>query len=399
MLRHFFDAHFQLGSATASSAPRMLVEIGARRITRTNPFALASGFVDLPDDGLPDKALRWVGGSRRFATNAEHSADGATHGRLIFPKKYDRGRAGAGDVGARGVEDVREVPAREVFHDEVLAKLALHEGIRRNLPDESGQCVFRSSRREENRSAKKVRHNAVELGEKSGCAIFTHYSEVPLFQYVAETVRWQAQTSCFGFRWSLVTSAATRGTFDREVEQALHEGHGERILAVARGIARVVELADGNGKTAQLLQSASHPLRLHRQNQERTLPRRVAELLLQTARVRHVRRNFHTRLQSLDRGEARRQGTTRLVREQTLRLRLMGARAVGEMGTPFQIDAQRFKQAIQFGMSGKRFGLRIAGGDPLLDFFRGPGRTGSSIVSKMRSHSLSISSRLSNRSA
>src|SRR4051812_36841947 len=31
--------------------------------------------------------------------------------------------------------------------------------------------------------------------------------------------------------------------FDREVEEALHEGHGERILAAARGEARAVELA------------------------------------------------------------------------------------------------------------------------------------------------------------
>ena len=85
----------------------------------------------------------------------------------------------ARDVGARGVEDVREVPAREVFLDELLAKLALHEGIRRNLPDESGRLL----------------RGAV--------------------------------------------------AFDREVEEALHEGHGERILAGARGEARAVELADG----------------------------------------------------------------------------------------------------------------------------------------------------------
>ncbi len=33
--------------------------------------------------------------------------------------------------------------------------------------------------------------------------------------------------------------------FHREVEEALHERHGERVLAVARGESRAVELADG----------------------------------------------------------------------------------------------------------------------------------------------------------
>ena len=74
---------------------------------------------------------------------------------------------------------MREVPAREGFLDELLAKLALHEGIRGNLPDESGRLL----------------RGAV--------------------------------------------------AFDREVEEALHEGHGKRILAVTRGEARAVELADG----------------------------------------------------------------------------------------------------------------------------------------------------------
>jgi hypothetical protein len=83
----------------------------------------------------------------------------------------------AGDVGARGVEDVREVPAREVFLDQLLAKLALHEGIRRDLPDKSGRLL----------------RGAV--------------------------------------------------AFDREVEEPLHEWHGERILAAARKVARAVELA------------------------------------------------------------------------------------------------------------------------------------------------------------
>ena len=70
---------------------------------------------------------------------------------------------------------MREVPPREELLDELLPKLALHEGIRRDLPDESG--------------------------------------------------------------WLLRGAVA----FDREVEEALHEGHGERILAVARGVARAVE--------------------------------------------------------------------------------------------------------------------------------------------------------------
>ena len=66
----------------------------------------------------------------------------AAHGRLIFPKKNDRGRAVARDVGARGVEDVGEIPAREKILDELLAKLALHEGIRRDLPDETGRLLL-----------------------------------------------------------------------------------------------------------------------------------------------------------------------------------------------------------------------------------------------------------------
>ena len=47
-----------------------------------------------------------------------------------------RRRAVAGDVGARCVDHVRQVHGREELLDELLAELALHERVRRDLPDE-----------------------------------------------------------------------------------------------------------------------------------------------------------------------------------------------------------------------------------------------------------------------
>lgn len=88
-----FDLLLQLGRPTAANAPRVLVEIGTWGVGDTYPFALAPWLVYLTANGLPDEPSRRVGGRERFTVDAEHRADGATHGRLILSEENDGGRA------------------------------------------------------------------------------------------------------------------------------------------------------------------------------------------------------------------------------------------------------------------------------------------------------------------
>ena len=64
-----------IACTAATQAPGKLDETATRNVFRTYPFALAARLVNLPDNCLPDHALRWVLRLSGFATDTEDSSD------------------------------------------------------------------------------------------------------------------------------------------------------------------------------------------------------------------------------------------------------------------------------------------------------------------------------------
>jgi hypothetical protein len=72
-------------------------------------LGLAAWLVDLLGDRGPDQPLLRQVGRAGFAADAEHGTDGLADGLAVAAVEDDRRGAVAGDVGARGVDDVGEV--------------------------------------------------------------------------------------------------------------------------------------------------------------------------------------------------------------------------------------------------------------------------------------------------
>ena len=90
---------------------------------RQHKVRFAAGDIDLIDDRSPDQPLRRIGRRTRFTLDAHHGAHHRSHRRPVAPEQDHCRRAVAGNVGARGVNDVAEVDARQEILDQLLACL------------------------------------------------------------------------------------------------------------------------------------------------------------------------------------------------------------------------------------------------------------------------------------
>ena len=84
-------------------------------------------------------------------------------GRRLRPNRITVGVPWPGNVGARRVDDVRQIPARDELLDQLLAELALHERVRRDHADVPGRrrcpssaAIARSKNRSMNGTAERV---------------------------------------------------------------------------------------------------------------------------------------------------------------------------------------------------------------------------------------------------
>ena len=119
----------------------MLVEGVAVDVIDADVVAFGARLVDLVGDGCPDQAPGWVFGGGGLAADAHDRADALGAGLAALAAEDDRGGTAPRDVGARGVDDVGEVPLLDVGLDELLAELALHEGVGGDHADEAGGGV------------------------------------------------------------------------------------------------------------------------------------------------------------------------------------------------------------------------------------------------------------------
>ena len=108
-----------------------------RRIGDTHEIALRPRLIDLRRDRRPDEPLRRIIRRRGLPTDAHDGPHGRIHRLPATAQQNHGGRSMAGDVGPARVDDVREVCLRKKLLDELLAKLALHKRVGRDLPGES----------------------------------------------------------------------------------------------------------------------------------------------------------------------------------------------------------------------------------------------------------------------
>ena len=83
--------------------------MSSRRIGHADELALAAGVIELIHDRAPHLALRGIVRRRGFALDTHHGAHRIADRRSMPPEEDHRRRAVAGDVRARGVDDVREI--------------------------------------------------------------------------------------------------------------------------------------------------------------------------------------------------------------------------------------------------------------------------------------------------
>ena len=135
------DAALASSSSFSSAAPPppmlhgCLLNVARVSVRHADELALRLAVVELVDDRPPDQPFAGssgvLGSPRMPSTARTVVAD-----RLAVAAEEDhRRRAVAGDVGARGVDDVRQVHRREELLDQLLAELALHERVGRDHPD------------------------------------------------------------------------------------------------------------------------------------------------------------------------------------------------------------------------------------------------------------------------
>src|SRR5664280_544336 len=129
----------ELTRAATGEAPRMSRQGRSRKVSDGDPAVVPAGLVDVFDDRAPDDALGGIIRAAWLPTHTQHSPHRRAYRPLVAPDQNDRWGAVAGDVRAGRVRDQPQVPVGQDLLDELAAKLAFHERVRRDLPDPAGR--------------------------------------------------------------------------------------------------------------------------------------------------------------------------------------------------------------------------------------------------------------------
>ncbi len=123
----------------------MSVQAPSLDITYADKGAVVLGLVEVADDLAPYLATGGVVGRTGLAADAHCSAHHSGNRRAIPPENDGCERVGR-DASARGVHHMGKIPAGDVFFDQFLAELALHERVGGDHADEASTAVLAPGR-------------------------------------------------------------------------------------------------------------------------------------------------------------------------------------------------------------------------------------------------------------